>query len=205
MVIPWLLNRNGQAITLKAEWKGKVGADPKALKPFVEQAKKLGEPLTFAMTFPPGTHAMWVRYYLAAGGIDPDKDISHITVPPPAPTAAGRTPAPAGAISPGSILPGYQSCIVAIDNVAGTSAPPTFLGFTAAPISAANRKCTHRHRARDTRPPPRCFTASPAAAVCAPARSIPRCARARLCPQRARHRGRPRGARRPSVGGGPRL
>ncbi|WP_414662957.1 CmpA/NrtA family ABC transporter substrate-binding protein [Horticoccus sp. 23ND18S-11] len=83
MVIPWLLNRNGQAITLKAEWKGKVGADPKALKPFVDQSKKLGEPLTFAMTFPPGTHAMWMRYYLAAGGIDPDKDISLITIPPP--------------------------------------------------------------------------------------------------------------------------
>ncbi|MBI3881753.1 MAG: ABC transporter substrate-binding protein [Verrucomicrobia bacterium] len=83
MVIPWLMNRNGQAITLKAEWKGKVGADPKALLPFVEKAKKLGEPLTFAMTFPPGTHAMWTRYYLAAGGINPDKDISLITVPPP--------------------------------------------------------------------------------------------------------------------------
>jgi len=82
MIIPWLLNRNGQAITLKTEWKGKVGADPKALKPFVEQAKKLGEPLTFAMTFPPGTHAMWMRYYLGAGGINPDKDISLITVPP---------------------------------------------------------------------------------------------------------------------------
>jgi nitrate/nitrite transport system substrate-binding protein len=82
MVIPWLMNRNGQAITLKTEWKGKVAGDPKALKPFVEQAKKLGEPLTFAMTFPPGTHAMWMRYYLAAGGIDPDKDITLITVPP---------------------------------------------------------------------------------------------------------------------------
>ena len=82
MVIPWLLNRNGQAITLKADWKGKVAADPKALKPFVEKAKSLGEPLTFAMTFPPGTHAMWMRYYLAAGGINPDKDIALITVPP---------------------------------------------------------------------------------------------------------------------------
>ncbi len=82
MVAPWLLNRNGQAISLKAEWKGKVGADPKAIKPFVDAAKKLGEPLTFAMTFPPGTHAMWMRYYLAAGGIDPDKDISLIVVPP---------------------------------------------------------------------------------------------------------------------------
>jgi len=83
MIIPWLLNRNGQAITLKTEWKGKVGADPKALLPFVAQAKKLGEPLTFAMTFPPGTHAMWMRYYLGAGGINPDKDVSLITVPPP--------------------------------------------------------------------------------------------------------------------------
>lgn len=83
MVIPWLLNRNGQAITLKSEWKGKVGADPKALKPMVDRAKSLGEPLTFAMTFPPGTHAMWMRYYLAAGGIHPDKDVSLITIPPP--------------------------------------------------------------------------------------------------------------------------
>jgi nitrate/nitrite transport system substrate-binding protein len=82
MVIPWILNRNGQAITLKTEWKGKVAGDPKALKPYVEQAKKLGEPLTFAMTFPPGTHAMWTRYYLGAGGIDPDKDVTLITVPP---------------------------------------------------------------------------------------------------------------------------
>jgi nitrate/nitrite transport system substrate-binding protein len=82
MIIPWLVNRNGQAITLKQEWKGKVAADPKALKPFVDSAKKLGEPLTFAMTFPPGTHAMWMRYYLAAGGINPDKDVALITVPP---------------------------------------------------------------------------------------------------------------------------
>jgi len=82
MIIPWLMNRNGQAISLKTEWKGKVADDPKALIPFVKQAQGLGEPLTFAMTFPPGTHAMWMRYYLAAGGINPDKDVSLIVVPP---------------------------------------------------------------------------------------------------------------------------
>jgi nitrate/nitrite transport system substrate-binding protein len=48
----------------------------------VDKARRLGEPLTFAMTFPPGTHAMWMRYYLGAGGINPDKDISLIVVPP---------------------------------------------------------------------------------------------------------------------------
>ncbi len=83
MVIPWLMNRNGQAITVRADLKGKVTDDPKALKPLVEDAKKKGTPLTFAMTFPPGTHAMWMRYYLAAGGIDPDKDVALVTVPPP--------------------------------------------------------------------------------------------------------------------------
>jgi ABC-type nitrate/sulfonate/bicarbonate transport systems, periplasmic components len=83
MIAPWLLNRNGQAITLKKALKGKVVNDPKALKPMVEAAKKAGTPMTFAMTFPPGTHAMWMRYYLGAGGVNPDKDVALITIPPP--------------------------------------------------------------------------------------------------------------------------
>jgi nitrate/nitrite transport system substrate-binding protein len=82
MVIPWMLNRNGQAITLKMALKGKVQADPKALKPLVDEAKKKGTPMTFAMTFPPGTHAMWMRYFLAAGGINPDTDVALVTIPP---------------------------------------------------------------------------------------------------------------------------
>ena len=60
MVIPWMLNRNGQAITLANKFKGKVKT-AKDMKPFVDQAKAAGDPLTFAMTFPPGTHAMWIR------------------------------------------------------------------------------------------------------------------------------------------------
>lgn len=83
MVAPWILNRNGQSITLKKELAGKIRDDPKALKPLVEEAKARGTPMTFAMTFPPGTHAMWMRYYLAAGGIHPDRDVALIVVPPP--------------------------------------------------------------------------------------------------------------------------
>jgi nitrate/nitrite transport system substrate-binding protein len=83
MIVPWLVNRNGQAITLANKFKGKVSDDPKALKPFVEEAKAAGSPLAFAMTFPPGTHAMWMRYFLGAGGVHPDTDVSLITVPPP--------------------------------------------------------------------------------------------------------------------------
>ncbi|MGV3532435.1 MAG: CmpA/NrtA family ABC transporter substrate-binding protein, partial [Chthoniobacteraceae bacterium] len=88
MVIPWLMNRNGQAITLRKELAGKVKDDPTALKPFADEALRKGTPLNFAMTFPTGTHAMWMRYYLAAGGIHPGDargggaEISLLTIPP---------------------------------------------------------------------------------------------------------------------------
>jgi len=82
MVIPWLLNRNGQSISLAKALKGKVQADPKALKPIVDAARAAGKPMSFAMTFPTGTHAMWMRYWLGAGGINPDKDCGLKVVPP---------------------------------------------------------------------------------------------------------------------------
>src|SRR4051812_31565192 len=70
MVIPWLLNRNGQAITLNNKLMAAGVKTPQALKPLVDKAKTAGEPLSFAMTFPTGTHAMWMRYWLANGGIN---------------------------------------------------------------------------------------------------------------------------------------
>jgi nitrate/nitrite transport system substrate-binding protein len=83
MIIPWLLNRNGQAITLNNKLKQAGVKTARDLKPIVDKAKSSGSPMTFAMTFPAGTHAMWIRYWLASGGIHPDKDTSLITVPPP--------------------------------------------------------------------------------------------------------------------------
>jgi nitrate/nitrite transport system substrate-binding protein len=83
MVIPWLINRNGQAITLNNKLKAAGIRQPSQLKPLADRAKAAGNPLTFAMTFPPGTHAMWIRYWLASGGINPDRDVNLITIPPP--------------------------------------------------------------------------------------------------------------------------
>jgi nitrate/nitrite transport system substrate-binding protein len=83
MVIPWLLNRNGQAITLNNKLKQAAVKTARDVKPVADKAKAAGDPLTFAMTFPPGTHAMWIRYWLASGGIHPDKDVTLITIPPP--------------------------------------------------------------------------------------------------------------------------
>src|SRR5206468_3138531 len=49
----------------------------------LEKKKGSGKAVKAAMTFPGGTHDLWIRYWLAAGGIDPDKDIETIVVPPP--------------------------------------------------------------------------------------------------------------------------
>jgi nitrate/nitrite transport system substrate-binding protein len=83
LVVPWILNRNGQAISVKTAWKGKVTAEPKTLKPLVDAAKAKKRKAVFAMTYPPGTHAIWLRYFLAAGGVHPDLDVDLITIPPP--------------------------------------------------------------------------------------------------------------------------
>src|ERR1700752_3307542 len=49
MVIPWLLNRNGQAITLNAKMKAAGVSQPAHVKPLADKAKAAGDPLTFAM------------------------------------------------------------------------------------------------------------------------------------------------------------
>jgi nitrate/nitrite transport system substrate-binding protein len=91
LVIPWVLNRNGQAITLGAKHRGKFAADPKALRPLAVECRDKGRPMVFGITLPPGTHAMWLRYWLGAGGIHPDKDVALITVPPPQMVANMKT------------------------------------------------------------------------------------------------------------------
>jgi nitrate/nitrite transport system substrate-binding protein len=78
------LNLDAQCISVAKEYADlKVGADASVLKAAFEKKKADGKSAKVAMTFPGGTHDLWVRYWLAAGGIDPDKDVETITVPPP--------------------------------------------------------------------------------------------------------------------------
>jgi nitrate/nitrite transport system substrate-binding protein len=78
------LNLDAQAISVSNEYKDlKIAADASPLKAAFEKKKAAGKEVKVAMTFPGGTHDLWIRYWLAAGGIDPDKDIATITVPPP--------------------------------------------------------------------------------------------------------------------------
>ena len=80
MAVLMSLNHNGQAITLSNQLRDKGATDGASLKKLI--AKKERE-YTFAQTFPTGTHAMWLYYWLAANGIDPFRDVKNIAVPPP--------------------------------------------------------------------------------------------------------------------------
>lgn len=77
------LNLAGQCISVGNEYKDlKVGTDTTAFKDALAAKRASGKAVNAAMTFPGGTHDMWIRYWLAAGGIDPTRDISTIVVPP---------------------------------------------------------------------------------------------------------------------------
>jgi nitrate/nitrite transport system substrate-binding protein len=78
------LNLDAQAVSVANEYKDLgVTANATPLKAAFEKKKAAGKEVKIAMTFPGGTHDLWIRYWIAAGGIDPDKDISTIVVPPP--------------------------------------------------------------------------------------------------------------------------
>ncbi len=79
MAILMGLNNNGQAITMANKLISAGVVNGAGLKKYIAA----GNSLTFAQTYPTGTHAMWLNYWLAANGVNPMKDVKNITVPPP--------------------------------------------------------------------------------------------------------------------------
>jgi nitrate/nitrite transport system substrate-binding protein len=78
------LNLDSQCISVAKEYADlRIGLDTRPFKEALEKKKASGKAVKAANTFPGGTHDLWIRYWLASGGIDPDKDIETITVPPP--------------------------------------------------------------------------------------------------------------------------
>jgi nitrate/nitrite transport system substrate-binding protein len=80
MALLMTLNHNGQAITLSKKLSDKGGVDGASVAALMQKEKR---EYTFAQTFPTGTHAMWLYYWLAAHGVHPFKDVKSIVVPPP--------------------------------------------------------------------------------------------------------------------------
>ncbi|MBV4488226.1 ABC transporter substrate-binding protein [Pseudomonas sp. SWRI153] len=74
------LNQNGQSLNLSQGLQTLGVTGPEALARHVHQSRAK---LTFAQTFPTGTHAMWLYYWLASQGIHPLQDVNSVVVPPP--------------------------------------------------------------------------------------------------------------------------
>jgi ABC-type nitrate/sulfonate/bicarbonate transport system substrate-binding protein len=95
IIAPFNLGINGNAITVSpvlyralAAEAGDDTADPlktaQALSRLVAyRREKNEEPLTFGMTFPYSTHNYHLRFWMAAGGVDPDEDVRLVVLPPP--------------------------------------------------------------------------------------------------------------------------
>ncbi|MFS2181599.1 ABC transporter substrate-binding protein [Kosakonia cowanii] len=81
MAVLMTLNNNGQAITLSNQLKTAGVTDGASLKKVIAASPQ--GTYTFAQTFPSGTHAMWLYYWLANAGIDPFADVRNVVVPPP--------------------------------------------------------------------------------------------------------------------------
>ena len=79
MAVLMVLNRNGQAITLSNPLADAIerGASVK------DALASLGRPPVLAQTFPTGTHAMWLYYWLATQGVHPLSDVRSVVIPPP--------------------------------------------------------------------------------------------------------------------------
>jgi ABC-type nitrate/sulfonate/bicarbonate transport system substrate-binding protein len=92
---PFNLGLNGNAITVSPALHAAIMSeiegdrfDPMAtalaLARVVAKRRKSGEePLTFGMTFPFSTHNYQLRFWMAAGGVDPDEDVHLVVLPPP--------------------------------------------------------------------------------------------------------------------------
>ncbi len=82
MKIAMVLNNNGQAITLSKDFCGQVGF--KQINKVAATVKSIQgrKEVTFAQTFPGGTHDIWLRYWMSAAGIN-QKSVGIITIPPP--------------------------------------------------------------------------------------------------------------------------
>ena len=81
--IAMIINNNGQATTLSSKnFAGVKYGDFAGLKSATDKLRASGKQPTFAMTFPGGTHDMWIHLTLAGAGIDP-KSVQVKVIPPP--------------------------------------------------------------------------------------------------------------------------
>jgi bicarbonate transport system substrate-binding protein len=86
------LSTHGNGIAIASQHAGKgFGLDVKNAAEYVRDMKASGTPFKAAYTFPRVNQDFWIRYWLSAGGIDPNRDINLIAVPAAQTVASMRT------------------------------------------------------------------------------------------------------------------
>ncbi|WP_235919158.1 CmpA/NrtA family ABC transporter substrate-binding protein [Aureimonas psammosilenae] len=101
VIAPFALGQGGNAVTLSvplfaamrdaagADFRDEPKAHARALKRVVERRRVAGSPpLVFGVTYPFSSHNYEFRFWMAEGGIDPDRDVTMTVVPPPFTTDA---------------------------------------------------------------------------------------------------------------------
>ena len=92
LCVPFVLGLNGNAVTMRTELARTVGepgalVDPalagERLAKVARARKDAGNPLRFGVVHRHSSHNYMLRYWLAACGIAPDRDVEMKTVPPP--------------------------------------------------------------------------------------------------------------------------
>ncbi|HEV8343688.1 MAG TPA: CmpA/NrtA family ABC transporter substrate-binding protein [Candidatus Binatia bacterium] len=151
-VMPAVENINGQAITLHNKHKG------------VKEAKDM-KGFKFCVPFDYSMHNFLLRYYLAEGGVDPDKDVQIRVVPPPEMVANLRAGNVDGYLAPDpfnqravfegegfifmlskEIWPGHPCCAFAVRKDFAEKNPNTFQALFKAIVDATNYAHDPSHR-----------------------------------------------------------
>ena len=136
MYVLAMLNTQGNGIAIaKTQANKNISLDISKAKDYIQGLKKAGTPFRAAYTFPKVNQDFWIRYWLAAGGIDPDKDVSLLTVPAAQTVANMKTGTMEGFSTgdpwPGRLIKDDIGFVAALTAQMWPSHPEEYLGMRA--------------------------------------------------------------------------
>ena len=136
MYVLAMLNTQGNGIAIAKSQMGKnISLDMSKAKDYIQGLQKEGKKFRAAYTFPKANQDFWIRYWLAAGGIDPDKDVSLLTVPAAQTVANMKTGTMEGFSTgdpwPGRLIKDDIGFVAALTAQIWPSHPEEYLGMRA--------------------------------------------------------------------------
>jgi bicarbonate transport system substrate-binding protein len=136
MYVLAMLNTQGNGIAIAKSQMGKnISLDMSKAKDYIQGLKKAGTPFRAAYTFPKVNQDFWIRYWLAAGGINPDTDVSLLTVPAAQTVANMKTGTMEGFSTgdpwPGRLIKDDIGFVAALTAQIWPSHPEEYLGMRA--------------------------------------------------------------------------